>query len=65
LFFKLIFYSAAAAQNMEFLATVPNKDLLEEMKVQNQAIVHKTITNGTPDGKQQMIRYLIFYIFKD
>jgi hypothetical protein len=47
----------SAAQNMEFLATVPNKDLLEEMKVQNQAIVHKTITNGTPDGKQLMIRH--------
>lgn len=41
---------------MEFMATVQNKDLLEELKVQSQAIVHKTITNGTPDGRQQMIR---------
>lgn len=49
--------AAAAAQNMEFMATVQNKDLLEELKVQSQAIVHKTITNGTPDGKQQMIRH--------
>ncbi|KAF7636122.1 hypothetical protein Mgra_00004382 [Meloidogyne graminicola] len=47
----------AAAQNMEFVATIQNKDLLEELKVQSQAIVHKTITNGTPDGKQQMIRH--------
>uniref|UniRef100_A0A915N7Q9 Uncharacterized protein n=1 Tax=Meloidogyne javanica TaxID=6303 RepID=A0A915N7Q9_MELJA len=47
----------AAAQNMEFMATVQNKDLLEELKVQSQAIVHKTITNGTPDGRQQMIRH--------
>uniref|UniRef100_A0A915MD16 Uncharacterized protein n=1 Tax=Meloidogyne javanica TaxID=6303 RepID=A0A915MD16_MELJA len=49
--------AAAAAQNMEFMATVQNKDLLEELKVQSQAIVHKTITNGTPDGRQQMIRH--------
>lgn len=49
--------AAAAAQNMEFLTTIQNKELLEELKVQSQAIVHKTITNGTGDGKQQMIRH--------
>jgi hypothetical protein len=41
---------------MEFMATIQNKDLLEELKVASQAIVHKTITNGLGDGKQQMIR---------
>lgn len=49
---------------MEFVATIQNKDLLEELKVQSQAIVHKTITNGTPDGKQQMIRCLNIYFLK-
>lgn len=49
--------AAAAAQNMEFMATIQNKDLLEELKVASQAIVHKTITNGLGDGKQQMIRH--------
>jgi hypothetical protein len=45
--------------SIKFLTTIQNKDLLEELKVQSQAIVHKTITNGTSDGKQQMIRYVI------
>uniref|UniRef100_A0A914I5K5 FLYWCH-type domain-containing protein n=1 Tax=Globodera rostochiensis TaxID=31243 RepID=A0A914I5K5_GLORO len=48
--------AAAAAASMEFLTTIATKELLEELKVQSQAIVHKTISNGT-DGKQLIKHY--------
>ncbi|KAL3102243.1 hypothetical protein niasHS_003652 [Heterodera schachtii] len=48
--------AAAAAASMEFLTTIASKDLLEELKVRSQAIVHKTISNGT-DGKQLIKHY--------
>lgn len=41
---------------MEFLTTIASKELLEELKVQSQAIVHKTISNGA-EGKQVSIEF--------